>query len=227
MFVKLFTNPDRPPMTSPSRISDAAVRRLSHYTRFLQVFEAAGVETVSSVDLARQGGMTPAQVRKDLSLFGSFGKRGLGYPVGELRRHIEEILGLGRRWRVALVGAGRLGAALFQYGGFGRQGFDIVAVLEIDPDKIGESWEGVRVEDVADLEKVVRREEIRMGIVTTPAASAQEVSDALVAAGVKGILNFAPRKLDVPAGVRLRDVNLTIELESLTFALTHGGIEIT
>lgn len=214
-------------MSPPRHISDSAVRRLSHYQRLLEDLEAAGVATVSSDDLAERGGMTSAQVRKDLSHFGSFGKRGLGYPVAELRARLREILGLDRRWRVALVGAGRLGSALFQYEGFRRQGFDVVAVFDVDARKIGLRWDGVAVDDVADLAAVVAEREVRMGIVTTPAAAAQEVADALVEAGVEAILNFAPRTLEVPAAVTLRDVNLVVELESLTFALTHRGRIVT
>ena len=209
-------------MTS-RKISDSAVRRLSHYLRFLDEFEAAGKRTVSSDDLAQRGGITSAQVRKDLSHFGSFGKRGMGYPVTALRERIAAILGLGRTWRVAVVGAGKLGSALFHYAGFRRQGFSIVAVLDTDPAKIGRRWGEVEVEDVGDLPRVVRRRAIDLAIITTPAEAAQIVADALVAAGVRAILNFAPRKLQVPPEVTLRDVNLTIELESLTFALTHRG----
>jgi redox-sensing transcriptional repressor len=206
-----------------TKISDSAVRRLSHYLRFLDEFEAAGEPTVSSETLAERGGITSAQVRKDLSHFGSFGKRGMGYPVAVLRQRIVEILGLGGTWRVALVGAGKLGAALFLYAGFRRQGFDIVAVLDNDPAKIGRRWGDVMVEDVADLPRVVEREKVELAIVATPAAAAQEVVDALVAARVRAILNFGPRKLHVPPEVTLRDVNLTIEMESLTFALTQKG----
>lgn len=204
-----------------TKISDSAVRRLSHYLRFLDEFEGVGKSTVSSDDLAVRGGITSAQVRKDLSHFGSFGKRGMGYPVAALRERIVEILGLGRTWRVALVGAGQLGAALFHYGGFRRQGFDIVAVLDNDPAKIRRPWGDVTIDDVADLARVVRKRDIELAIVTTPAEAAQDVVDALVKAGVEAILNFAPRKLIVPPEVTLRDVSLTIELESLTFALTH------
>lgn len=205
----------------PPRISDSAVRRLSHYLRFLDQFEAEGHATVSSEDLADKGGLTSAQVRKDLSHFGQFGKRGLGYPVPELRRRIAEILGLGRRWRVVLVGAGKLGSALYRYEGFGQRGFDLVAVLDRDPDKIGRPWGELEVEDVADLGRIVAEREVQMAIVVTPSESAQEVVDALVGAGVGAILNFAPRRLAVPEGVLLRDVNLVIELESLSFALTN------
>ncbi|MFN2383674.1 MAG: redox-sensing transcriptional repressor Rex [Gemmatimonadota bacterium] len=211
----------------PRRISDSAVRRLSHYLRALDALDAAGQETVASDELAVRGGMTSAQVRKDLSLFGSFGKRGLGYPVPVLRAKVRAILGLGRAWRVGLVGAGKLGAALFHYEGFRRQGFDIVAVFDADPAKIGRRWEGLTVADIAALDQVVKTLRIELGIVVTPAESAQAVVDALAAAGVHAILNFAPGRLTVPPDVTLRDVNLAIELESLCFALTHRGRIIT
>ena len=212
---------------NPRKISESAVRRLSHYLRFLDEFESAGVTTVSSDDLAGKGGMTSAQVRKDLSRFGSFGKRGLGYPVDELRARMRHILGLDQCWRVALVGAGRLGAALFQYPGFGNQGFDFVAVFDNDPRKIGRRWGGVEVEDVASLVQVVHERRIQMGVIVTPREAAQEVADLLVEAGVEAILNFAPKKISVPEGVTLRDVNLAIEIEGLSFALTHAGEIVT
>lgn len=205
------------------KIADSTIRRLSLYLRFLDEYEASGTPTVSSEDLAAKGGVTSAQVRKDLSHFGSFGKRGLGYPVAELRARLETILGLDRRWRVGLVGAGRLGAALFQYEGFRRRGFEIVAVFDDDPDKIGAVWDELTVDDVADLDRIVAEREVEMGIVATPADAAQGVADGLVEAGVAAILNFAPRRLEVPDGVTLRDVNLVVELETLSFALTHPG----
>ena len=209
--------------TNPRTISESAVRRLSHYLRFLDEFEAAGATTVSSDDLADKGGMTSAQVRKDFSRFGSFGKRGLGYPVDELRQRLRQILGLDRRWRVCLAGAGRLGAALYQYEGFRRQGFDFVAVFDRDPAKIGRRWGDLEVEDVTRLTEVVADRGIEMGVIVTPRESAQEVADRLVEAGIEAILNFAPKKLSVPRSVTLRDVNLTIEIEGLSFALTHAG----
>lgn len=208
---------------SPPRISDSALRRLSHYLRFLEAFEDEGRETVSSAELAERGGTTSAQVRKDLSHFGSFGKRGLGYPLPALRARLAEILGVGRRWHVALVGAGKLGAALYAYDEFRRRDFHVVAVYDDDPRKIGRHWGPVEIEDVARLGASARQKEIEIGIVVTPADAAQEVADAMVAAGITAILNFAPRKLVLPEGVTLRDVNLAIELEALCFALTHKG----
>ena len=160
-------------------------------------------------------------MRKDLSHFGSFGKRGLGYPVAELRARLADILGVGRRWEVALVGAGKLGAALYAYDGFRRRGFHVVAVFDEDPRKIGRRWGQLEIEDVAALPRSVRAKGIEIGIVVTPADAAQEVADAMVAAGITAILNFAPRKLVLPEAVTLRDVNLAIELEALCFSLSH------
>lgn len=203
----------------PPRISDSAVRRLSHYLRFLD--QVADRSTVSSEELAAAGEMTPAQIRKDLSHFGSFGKRGLGYPVAELRARLSAILGLDRGWRVCLVGAGRLGAALQQYDGFRRRGFEIVAVFDTDPKKIGRRWGPLTVEDVTGMDRAVAARGIEIGIVTTPATGAQESADRLARAGVRAILNFAPVAIEAPAGVTVRDVDLVVELESLSYALTR------
>jgi redox-sensing transcriptional repressor len=198
------------------RISDSTVRRLSGYYRILGELREDGESTVSSYGLARRAGVTPAQVRKDLSFFGHFGKRGTGYDVGQLR---SEILGLDRRWQVCLVGAGNLAHALFAYKEFEREGFEIRAVLDNDPAKIGQKWSGLSVEPVEDLVQVVKERNVEIGIITTPASAAQQVAELFVTAGVEGILNFAPRKLFVPEHVNLRNVNLAIELESLSYAL--------
>lgn len=201
------------------RISDPTVRRLSGYYRILGDLRAAGEETVSSYGLARRAGVTPAQVRKDLSLFGHFGKRGTGYSVPHLEIEIRTILGLNRSWRVGLVGAGNLAHALVAYREFAREGFEIMAVFDNDPDKIGQDWNGMRVRSIDELLDAVDKERIEIGIITTPAAAAADVADRLVRAGVRGILNFAPKKLFVPDHVNLRNVNLAIELESLSYAL--------
>lgn len=201
------------------RISDPTVRRLSGYYRILGDLRVAGEETVSSYGLARRSGATPAQVRKDLSLFGHFGKRGTGYSVPQLEIEIRTILGLNRSWRVSLVGAGNLAHALVAYREFAREGFEIVAVFDNDPAKIGQDWNGMRVRSIEDLADVVGQERIEIGIITTPAAAAADVAERLVQAGVRGILNFAPKKLFVPDHVNLRNVNLAIELESISYAL--------
>jgi len=201
------------------RISDSTVRRLSGYYRILVELQETRETTVSSYGLARRAGVTPAQVRKDLSFFGHFGKRGTGYDVRSLVNEIQGILGLDRKWKVCLVGAGNLAHALFAYKEFAREGFEIEAVLDNDPAKIGQSWGGVRVQAVEHLARVVKERKVEIGIITTPASAAQETANLFVSAGVHGILNFAPRKLFVPDHIHLRNVNLAIELESLTFAL--------
>lgn len=204
------------------RVSDSTVRRLSQYLRSLEGREGIPGATVSSTDLARDAGTTAAQVRKDLSLFGSFGKRGLGYGAGDLADRLRGILGLQKVWRVALLGAGRIGSALFEYGDFRRRGFDIVAVLDNDPTKVGTRWSGaVEVEDASALEEVIRRDRVDVVIVAVPAAAAQDVADRAVGAGVRGILNFAPIQLRVPGDVSVQDVNVVTELEALSFDLTH------
>ncbi len=207
---------------TPPKISDSAVRRLSHYLRFLDRLATEARSTVSSGELAGAGGMTPAQVRKDLSHFGSFGKRGLGYPVEELRARLASILGLDRSWRVCLVGAGRLGAALHQYDGFRRRGFEIAAVFDTDPKKVGRRWGHLTVEDVSEIPAAVAERGIEIGIVTTPAAGAAEAADRLAEAGIRGILNFAPVAIESRDGIAVRDVDLVVELESLSFALSRG-----
>ena len=201
------------------RISDSTVRRLSGYYRILGELREGEPVTVSSYELARLAGVTPAQVRKDLSFFGHFGKRGTGYDVRELQGEIKSILGLDRRWNVCLVGAGNLAHALFEYKEFEREGFEIRAVLDNDPGKVGQKWGGLSVEPVENLGQIVEARNLEIGIITTPVAAAQEVAELLVKAGVEGILNFAPRKLFIPDNVNLRNVNLAIEFESLSFAL--------
>jgi redox-sensing transcriptional repressor len=203
------------------KVAESTVRRLSLYLRFLEEFEGQGVETVSSGALASRGGTTSAQVRKDLSFFGSFGKRGLGYPVPELAGQLREILGLKRRYRVGMIGAGKIGSALVQYRGFRQRGFDIIAIFDSDPAKIGRQWNGLTVLDVASLEKEVARHPIDMAVLVTPAEAAQPVTDRLVELGVKAILNFAPAQLSVPDDVVVKTVNLALELETLSYALAN------
>jgi len=205
-----------------ARISESTVGRLSHYYRVLEEVQTEGRRMISSHRLAEREGVTPAQVRKDLSYFGSFGRRGLGYNVAGLLREIRTILGLEQRWRVALVGAGNIGSALLAYRGFGGHGFDIVAVFDRDPGAVGREIGGQVVRDISALAEAAAREGFDMGVIATPAPMAQQVADALVAAGVRGILNFAPRKLQVPDHVALRNVDLTMEFESLSFALAQA-----
>jgi len=203
------------------KIAESTVRRLSLYLRFLEEFEEQGMETVSSEALASRGGTTSAQVRKDLSFFGSFGKRGLGYSVGELVRRLREILGLGRTYRVAMIGAGKIGSALVHYRGFKQRGFEIVAIFDADASKVGRNWNGLTVRDAKELEAELRRQPVEIAVIVTPADAAQAVADKVVALGVKAILNFAPIQLVVPDDVVVKTVNLALELETLSYALTN------
>ena len=204
------------------RIPESTVRRLSHYLRSLEGFERAGGGTVSSEELAARGQTTAAQVRKDLSHFGSFGKRGLGYQVDELRVRLQQILGIDRSWRVALVGAGRIGLALFEYPAFAERGYECVAILDNDPEKIGQIWGDLAIRSAAELESVIQELGVELVILAVPAEPAQEVAGRAVEAGIKGILNFAPIRLNVPPSVPVEDVNVVMELEALSFAITQG-----
>jgi redox-sensing transcriptional repressor len=203
------------------KVADSTVRRLSLYLRFLDDFEGQGVETVSSEALAQRGGTTSAQVRKDLSFFGSFGKRGLGYYVPELAQRLRQILGLGRRYRVAMIGAGKIGSALVQYRGFTQRGFDIVAIFDNDPAKIGTQWNGLTVLPIDRLEQELKAQQVDMAVLVTPGEAAQSVAERVVGQGVKAILNFAPIQLNVPDDVVVKTVNLALELETLSYALTN------
>ena len=203
------------------RIAESTVRRLSIYLRFLEEFEVRGLATVSSEELARRGGTTSAQVRKDLSFFGSFGKRGLGYSVPELASALRDILGLGREWRVVIIGAGKIGAALAQYRGFRQRGYHIVSVYDTNPDKVGRSLEGIEIRDMARFEADVVAERPEIAVIAIPGEGAQEVLDRIVRTGIKAVLNFAPVQLHAPADVTVKSVNMAMELEGLSFALTN------
>jgi redox-sensing transcriptional repressor len=203
------------------RIADSTVRRLSLYLRFLEESALKGVTTISSDELARRGGTTSAQVRKDLSFFGSFGKRGLGYAVPELSASLRDILGLGKAWHVIIVGAGKIGTALAQYHGFRQRGFHVTAVYDRDPRKIGTKWGSLTVRDMAHLERDTAGDQSDIAVIATPAEDAQAVADRLVSAGIRAILNFAPVQLVVPGEVSLRNVNMAMELEALSFTLTN------
>ncbi|HSH46106.1 MAG TPA: redox-sensing transcriptional repressor Rex [Longimicrobiales bacterium] len=203
------------------KVSEPTIGRLSVYLRLLAELADSGKRTVSSEELARQSGTTAAQVRKDLSLFGTFGKRGLGYSVPELVERLRSILGLERSWGVALVGAGKIGAALFGYENFRRQGFHIQAVFDSDPAKVGQEWNGLVVQADEDMDAVLSDLGIEIAVVAVPARAAQQVVDRLVALGVRGILNFAPVQLEVPPEVVVRTVDMAMEMEGLSYALSR------
>lgn len=203
------------------KVADSTVRRLSLYLRYLEDFQTRGKSTISSDELAALAGTTSAQVRKDLSVFGSFGKRGLGYEVHELTHRLRKILGLEREWRVVIIGAGKIGGALALYRGFRQRGFSIVAVYDSDPRKIGSQFESFTVRDIRLLPEDNRREPADIAILTVPGESAQTVLDQVAAAGIRAVLNFAPVQLHAPPHVTVKTVNMAMELEGLSFALTN------
>lgn len=203
------------------RIADSTIRRLSLYLRHLEEASERGIDTISSDELARRGGTTSAQVRKDLSFFGSFGKRGLGYSVPELMEALRDIMGLGREWRVIIIGAGKIGAALASYRGFQQRGFHVVAAYDVNPGKVGRKLEDVIVRPAEQLDADIRRDRPDIAVLTVPGEEAQRVVDRLVAGGVKAIMSFAPAQLQVPPDVSLKTVNMAMELEGLSFALVN------
>ena len=211
-------NSSRP---DPATVPSAVVNRLSMYLRELQHLVSDGKETTSSSELGRRLGFTDAQIRKDLAHFGQFGHPGVGYRSSELCKAIRKILGTDRQWQVALVGVGNLGRALLGYRGFSRQGFRIVAAFDTDRSKVGTQIEGVQIFDMDQLDKVVLEKKIQLGLVAVQATAAQTVADQLVAAGVDGIVNFAPVTLSVPAGISKVGVDLAWELEQVTFAVAN------
>lgn len=202
------------------KISDSTVRRLSLYLNLLRELSTAGTELVSSAELADGSGTTAAKVRKDLSNFGSFGKRGQGYCVVELSRHIESILGLQRPRRVALVGVGKIGSALLGYHDLPARGFEISVAFDIDPDKVGRSVFDVPVLSMEGLEHRLAADSIEIVILATPPSVAQDVADRVRSAGVGGILSFAASKLEPVEGLAVRWMDVALELEGLSFLIS-------
>jgi redox-sensing transcriptional repressor len=203
------------------KIPEATIMRLSVYSRYLTEIDRKGIITISSGDIAEGVGVSPAQVRKDLAYFGEFGIRGVGYNVKDLHRNILRILGLSNEWSVSLVGLGNLGLALSTYRGFRERGFIITSIFDNDPQKIGMFIDGIEVLPVDLIEEIVPQRHTQIGAITVPSSSAQTIADKLVKSGVKAILNFAPVVLNVPPEVELRNVDLAVNLEVLTFNL--GG----
>ncbi len=201
------------------RVPQMTVRRLSLYYRVLSGLAEEQVLHVSSERIAELTGFTAAQVRRDLAYFGSFGRRGVGYNVASLRQKLGTIIGIGQNLSLALVGVGNLGSALLAYDGFRRQGFEIAAAFDADPRRIGTVIRDVVVEPVYQMQKIIKERGVQMALVAVPAKAAQQVTDQLVAAGIRGILNFAPVTLRVPAHVHLASVDLSIEVEYLSYLL--------
>jgi redox-sensing transcriptional repressor len=207
-----------PSSTPEGKLSRAAAQRLSQYLRFARTLaEADG--TVSSVELAEAVGVSAAQVRRDLASLGHLGQRGVGYDAGGLVSALRKAIGVDRRWRVVLVGVGNLAKALLKYRGFADHGFDVVGLFDSSPAAIGTQVEGLTVEPTATLAAAVKRLRAELGVLTVPADAAQPVADAMVAAGLKGLMNFAPVRIKVPTGVSVVPVDLAIQLEQLAFAV--------
>lgn len=204
-------------------VSEVTARRLSVYLRGLQQLEADGVRTISSHDFARRFHLNSAQIRKDLATFGEFGIRGVGYDVATLRRHIVALLGIDSEKRVILCGAGHLGQALAGYGGFNSAGFRVVALFDVDPAKIGRTIHGnLPILDGAGLPAFLAGNKVDIAVVAVPPDAAQATTDALVAGGVRAILNFAPLRLKAPESVFVKNVDLKIHLETLSFYLRNA-----
>ena len=214
----------QPPQTadlpSDASVPKVVVSRLSLYLRELQRLVASGQQTISSSQLGALLGFSDAQVRKDLGFFGQFGYPGVGYRCDELIRAMRDILGTNHSWNVAMVGVGNLGQALLGYRGFGRQNFAIAAAFDADPTKVGQTVRGLRIQPLEELAATIREQGIRLGMIVVPADRAQEAADRLVAAGIEGIVNFAPVTLALPPHVQNVGVDLAIELEQLSFAVT-------
>lgn len=214
--------PSRPNLPPEARLSRASVGRLSLYLRRLESLLGGGCPRVSSSALGESLGVTDTQVRKDLASLGSLGQPGIGYDVAELTYAIRSALGVDRPWSAAMVGVGNLARALLRYHGFAERGFEIVALFDRDPAKVGQRIEGRTVHPPERMAEVIAATGAELGIVTVPAPAAQQAADELIAAGVKGLLNFAPGVLRVPPGVSVVPVDLTVQLEQLAF-LVHLG----
>lgn len=213
-------DPSKP--TSRGKIPEPTVRRLSLYLRELREREEIGQTTMSSKQLGLALGLTDAQVRKDLAIFGQFGHPGVGYRTAELIERIRKILGKDRQWNACIVGAGNIGRALMSYGRFRRDGFDIVAIFDHDPAVVGSMVGDHKVRPLEDLAGLVKSRDIRIGIITVPAEAAQATAHRLLDAGVIGLLNFAPRRIDIGRGANVVNVDFTVALEQLAFQISLG-----
>lgn len=203
-------------------IPEVVINRLPIYARALSELASRGEAVVSSQALGELLDVTPAQIRKDLSYFGRFGKQGRGYNVHSLLKKLREILGIDRQWRLCLVGVGRLGEAIAEYGGFGPQGFEIVAAFDANPDVVGRPIGGIPVHDIEHLDAFLKTARVDIGIVAVPAEVAQQVVDKLVGAGIRAILNYAPITAHVPRDVAIRHIDPVLSLQSMTFYIKRA-----
>ncbi|MDD3580940.1 MAG: redox-sensing transcriptional repressor Rex [Desulfobacca sp.] len=204
-----------------SKIPSATITRLSLYSRSLEELCQNDIKVIASDKLAQKCGVNPAQVRKDLAYFGEFGVRGVGYFVKELLFEIKKILGLNKRWKMALVGIGNLGSALVAHENFPKQGYEFVAVFDIDPAKVGHRLpSGQMIYHVDEMSRLIPEQEVEIGVIATPANQAQNAARGLIDAGVKAILNFAPIQIQVPEGFIIENVDFTVKLDNLAYHLT-------
>ena len=209
-------------MSNKKKIAESAISRLSLYLRILEDLVEEGEPTVSSQTMASQSGTTAAQVRKDLSLFGSFGRRGLGYSSTDLVSRIKQILGLNRRWKIAVIGMGRIGSALVEHKGFFDRGFDIVALFDTSDFKVGSNVHGLKVHHVNEIRALVEDKNIEIVVLTVPVEAVTDVTDLINGSGVRGILNWTPARLAVSQSIEVKNVNMVMELEALSFKLSQS-----
>ena len=205
---------------SAPNVPEVVIQRLPLYVRALTQFAGSGDDVISSEQLGQRLQMTPAQIRKDLSYFGRFGKQGRGYSVASLEHRLRSILGLDRAWNTMVIGMGRLGRAVVSYPGFAPEGFNIVAAFDADDSIVGETVSGLDIQSISDFAKTVKEKDIKIGIVTVPIEHAQEVIDTLVDAGIKSILNYAPLSPKVPEGVTVRGIDPVLSLQSMTYYIS-------
>jgi len=208
---------------SRKRIPESTISRLSVYLRDLTELANVNIKTISSAELGERTNLSDAQVRKDLGYFGQFGVSGAGYSVADLKKALEKILGRDITWNIAIVGVGHLGSALLAYTGFRKHGLEVVAAFDTDIRKIGKEFEGIKIQSIEELEKTASKEKIAIGIIVVPAGEAQEVAEILVNSGVECILNFAPVSLNVPENIKVKNVDLSRELETLSYYLANGN----
>ena len=213
-------NPEALPSTGDNAVPEVVIQRLPQYLRALTILGRTGQEVISSQQLGELLQVTPAQIRKDLSYFGRFGKQGRGYNIRHLLERLRHILGLERTWNVAVVGVGRLGRAIISYQGFPPEGFRVVCAFDADPRLIGEQAGGLTIHDISDIREVLRGEAVQIAIVSVPADEAQGGIDQLVDAGIMSILSYAPMSAHVPPHVHIRSVDPVLELQSMTYYLS-------
>lgn len=203
-------------------ISQATIDRLPLYFRTLRLVEEEELKIISSDELGRRLDITPEQIRKDLATFGQFGRKGIGYDVHDLKNNIGNILGLHNNWRLAIVGIGHLGGALANYGNFAALGFSVVALLDKNKKIIGSEVNGLKIENVTRMKSIIKKNFVDIGVITVPASEAQSVAEKLIAAGVKGIWNFAPIKLNVPSNVPIVNEDLSVGLSALSYHMSQN-----